>query len=104
MRTANQSLDPESRAIARRNAVELAKLLNSKVLSYRRIVIGEPRCIYRVPFHNENFWFKVLMSETDFVFTGQHRRCGAFTVPFLAALKQPDRNVGAAVYLSTMST
>jgi hypothetical protein len=104
MPASNQPLDPESRLIARRNARELAEILKSKVLSHRRICIGEPRCPYRVPFHNEDFWFTVLVSETDFVFTGEHRRRGAFTVPFCVSLKQPHRSVGATIHLSSVST
>jgi len=99
----DESPSPEERASARRHAVEIARLLNSEAVSYRRITIGQPKCSYRVPFHAEDFWFKVLVSDTDFVFTGEHRRREAFTVPFCAALKHPWRNMVATTHLPRVS-
>jgi hypothetical protein len=101
--TSDQSPNPEERAAARRHAVEIARLLDSGAVSYRRITIGEPQCSYRVPFHAEDFWFKVLLSDKDFVFTGEHRRRDAFTVPFCAALQQSWRNMGATTHLPRVS-
>lgn len=101
--TLDKSPSPEERAAARRQAVEIARLIGSKTVSYRRITIGEPRCSYRVPFHAEDFWFKVLVSDTAFVFTGEHRRREAFTVPFCAAIKNPWRNMVATTLRSRVS-
>lgn len=99
----DNSHSPEERAASRRHAVELARLLNSNAVSYRRITIGQPQCPYRVPFHADDFWFKVLVSDSDFVFTGEHRRREAFTVPFCAALKHPWRTMVATTYLPRVS-
>ena len=95
--------NPEDRAVARQHAVDLANLLGSKTVSYRRAVIGEPLCYYRVPVHTEDFWFKVLVSDTDFVFTGEHRKRGALTVPFCFSVKQGWRNLGTTMPLKTIS-
>jgi len=104
VRTASdKSPSPEERAVARQHAVEIARLLGSKAVSYRRVTLGEPRCSYRVPFHADDFWFKVLVSDTDFMFTGEHRRREAFTVPFCAALKHPWRNMVATTLLPDLS-
>ena len=45
----------------------------------------------------------MLLSDTDFVFTGEHRRCRGFTVPFCACLKQPHQTVGVNIHLSELS-
>jgi hypothetical protein len=103
MRAFDKSPSPEERAAARGHAVEIARLLDSEAVSYRRITIGQPQCSYRVPFHANDFWFKVLVSDTDFVFTGEHRRREAFTVPFCAALKHPWRNMVATTHLPRVS-
>ena len=101
--TSDKSPSPEERATARRHAVEIARLLDSEAVSYRRLTIGQPHCSYRVPFHIENFWFKVLVSDTDFILTGEHRRRGAFAVPFCAAVKHPWKNMVATTLLSRVS-
>lgn len=97
------SPSPEERAAARQHALAVAHLLDSEAISYRRITLGEPRCSFRVPFHAEDFWFKVLLSDTDFVFTGEHRRRDALSVPFCAALKHPWHNVMATTLLPRIS-
>ena len=89
--------------MARQNAVDVAHLLGSKAVSYRRIVVGEPRCLYRIPFHAEDFWFKVLVSDTDFIFTGEHRRRESFTVPFCATIKDSWQNLGATTLLPALT-
>jgi hypothetical protein len=101
--TSDKSPSPEDRAVARRHAAEIARLLDSEAVSYRRITLGEPQCSYRVPFHAEDFWFKVLVSDTDFVFTGEHRRRESFTVPFCASLKQGWQNLAATTLLPRLS-
>ncbi len=101
--TSNKSPSPEDRAIARQHAAEIARLLDSKAVSYRRVTIGEPRCFYRVPFHAEDFWFKVLVSDTDFVFTGEHSRQRSFIVPFCASFKKGWLNLGTITHLPKLS-
>jgi hypothetical protein len=95
---------PEDRVVARQHAVEVARLLNSEAVSYRRIVVEEPQCLYRVPFHADDFWFKILFSDTEFVFTGEHRRCGAYVVPFCAAIKRSWPNLVATKHLCSLSS
>lgn len=97
------SPSPEGRAVARRHAVEIARLLDSEAVSYRRVTLGEPRCSYRIPLHAEGFWFKVLVSDTDFVFTGEHRCRESFTVPFIASIKQGWQNLAATTILPRLS-
>lgn len=101
--TFDKSASPEKHATARRHAAEIARLLNSEAVSYRRITIGQPLCSYRVPFHAEDFWFKVLVADTDFVFTGEHHRRGAVAAPYCAALKHPWRNMIATTHLPRVS-
>jgi hypothetical protein len=98
------SPEPPNRVVARGHAVEIAHLLDSKSISYRRRTSGEPVCLYRIPFHTEDFWFKVLVSDTDYIFTGEHRRQNSFSVPFCAAIKNGWKNLRATEHLAALSS
>jgi len=97
------SPEPPNRIVARGHAVEIARLLDSKSISYRRRTSGEPVCLYRIPFHAKDFWFKVLVSDTDYIFTGEHRRQNSFSVPFCAAIKNGWENLRATQHLEALS-
>jgi hypothetical protein len=101
--SSNNSPEPPDRVIARGHSVVLAGLLNSKAISYRRRILGEPVCLYRIPFHTEEFWFKVLISDTDYIFSGEHRKGDAFSAPFCAAIKHGWRNLQVTERLTTLS-
>jgi hypothetical protein len=94
---------PAMRAVAREHALEIARLLQSKAVSHRRLAAGEPHCSYRVPLHVGDFWFKVLVSDAEFVFTGEHRRRESFRVPFCASLKHPWSNLVTNTHLPEVS-
>lgn len=89
--------------IARRHASEIARLLQSKVLSHSRIIVEEPHCPFRIPCHQGDFWFKVLVSDNAYVFTGEHRRQHAFRAGFAVAFKHPWINLGATHYAKGLS-
>ena len=95
--------EPPDRAVARKHALEIAGLLKSKAVSYRKQTRGEPRCLYRIPFHSEHFWFKILVSDTAYVFIGEHRRNNSFTASFCAAIKHGWKNLLATKHLPILS-
>jgi hypothetical protein len=94
----------EDRAVARRRAMAIADLLDSEAIAFRRVILGEPPCQYRVPIHAENSWVKALVSDTDFVREGEPRGRAAICVPSCGALKRGWRKVGATIILPKLST
>ena len=81
-----------TREKARRNADEIAQHLGSKAVAFSRNTKGWPHCYYRVPFSIDGFWFRILVSPSEYVFAGERSACRlndrSLTVPFCASLKE----------------
>jgi hypothetical protein len=73
------------------------------VLSHSRIIAGEPHCPFRIPCHQGDFWFKVLVSDSAYVLTGEHRRQRAYQAGFAIAFKQPWTNLGVTQHARALS-
>lgn len=91
------------RKTAQQHAKAIAGLLSSKVFSYQRKNLGYPQCHYRIPFHVEEFWCKILVSDNAYVFTGEHKRANAFSCSFCAAVKNGWGNMDAKTHLPNLS-
>jgi hypothetical protein len=61
------------RVVAKRNATAVATALASKRLIYSGQVVGDPQFLYRVPYHPDDFWFTILLSDLNFGVRGQRR-------------------------------
>jgi hypothetical protein len=62
------------RQLAKQSATEIARLLGSKRVANQSYVIGEPFCPYKIPMHADEFWCTVFVSDTTYVFRGNHKR------------------------------
>jgi hypothetical protein len=60
--------------IARDFAVEVARIVGSKVVKNSRLVLGKAYCPYKVPLHTKDFWCTLSISDTSFTFRSNHRR------------------------------
>ena len=80
--------DPDPMA-ARLLARGIASELDSKSITKRRGVLGEPLCLYRVPIPDERFSLSVGVSEGACVIEGRHRQESSVPVTFAAAFQRP---------------
>ena len=96
-------LRPVETRVARRHAAEVAELLGSKAASNRAFVLGEALCPYKVPFHSEQFWFTVLVSDLTFEFRGNHKRGSGVPTPFCLTLKAPWKTMLATTPVPVLS-
>jgi hypothetical protein len=87
-------LSPGERELAREHARSIASLLSSRVIVDRRIILGWAHCPFKVPFHLEDFWFTVCVSDCTFRIDGNHKKgTGVFT-GFCASIKSPESTWG----------
>ena len=93
----------KDRKLARANALAISEELESKPIPYSRIHRGEPTYFYRIPLHQGEFWFKVLMSTHQYVFQGDHNKLRSFPVPFSASLKYPWENAATVERITRIS-
>ena len=92
------------RKFVRSHAKEVAALLGSKVVSHRRVILDLPECPYKVPFHTDDFWFTLLLSDCDYLFNGQHKRGLGHDARFCVSLKSPYRSMFARTHYSQLSS
>ncbi len=62
------------RTQAREIASEISKLVDSKVSSNQRLVIGEAFCPFKIPIHTKEFWCTLFVSDVSYVLSATHRR------------------------------
>ena len=74
---------------AQRHARAIADALDSKVVSNQRYVLGDALCPYKVPFHSDEFWFTIFVSDLTYEFRGNHKRGCAVPARFCVTLKEP---------------
>ena len=101
--TESDSSQSALRAAARSDACEVADLLRSKVVTHRRKFLGEAAYPYKVPFHSEDFWFTVLLSDCTYEFTGTHKRGYAVPARFCLSFKAPFETMLTTTYVQSWS-
>ena len=78
--------EPPDKRVARVHALDVASRLGSKVISHRAYTFGEPQFCYRVPFHAEDFWCTLYLSDPAYKFRINPKRDADST--FCASLKR----------------
>jgi hypothetical protein len=58
---------------ARKFAEQIAALVNSRVLTQDKIIIGEPYCPFKVSFHTKAFQCFFFVSDTSYCFRANPR-------------------------------
>ena len=96
-------LSPSERELAREHAHSIASLLSSKVLADRRIILGTPHCPFKVPFHLEDFWFTVCVSDCTYRIDGNHKKGAGVATSFSASIKAPERTLGKTKHVDDLS-
>ena len=91
--------DPQA---ARAAALQVARLLGSKVKPNSEVVIGETYCPFRIPLHTDLFWCFVSVSEKAFQFSAQSRSKQP-SVVFFVSLKVPADYMHATIRLAGAS-
>ena len=86
----------------RATALQVARLLGSKVKPNRDVVIGEINCPFRIPLHTDLFWCFVRVSERTFQFLAQWRSKQP-SVVFFVSLKAPADYMHATIRLARPS-
>jgi hypothetical protein len=96
-------LSPSERELAREQARLIASLLCSKVVADRRIILGSPHCPFKVPFHLEDFWFTVCVSDCSYRIEGNHKKGAGVSTGFSASIKAPERTWGKTKRVDDLS-
>jgi hypothetical protein len=78
-------------------------LIESRVVAYRRIHVGEPDCPYQLRWNHASFWFGIRVSDSAFVVEGNHRRPFESAVPYFASLKKPSDAMITRIPLESLS-
>jgi hypothetical protein len=84
-----RTLLPEERELARQHAHSIADCLSSKVVSDRQLIQGEPHCPFKIPYHLDDFWFTIRVSDCTYGIVGNHKRGAGIFTGFCASLKKP---------------
>src|SRR5579863_9834178 len=98
------ALSPGERELARGHALTISGLLSSKIVADRRIILGWPHCPFKVPFHIDDFWFTVCVSDCTFRIDGTHKKGAGVSSGFSASIKLPERAWGNTKRLDPLST
>ena len=91
--------DPQA---ARAAALQVARLLGSKVKPNREVVVGETYCPFRIPLHTDLFWCFLCVSENAFQFSARWRSKQP-SVVFFVSLKAPANCMHATIRLAGAS-
>lgn len=70
-----------AREKARINALTVAELLNSRVVSHKLKFLNNSESeqyYYKVPLHSDGFWFQVIFSDSMYMLRGTHRKQTAY--------------------------
>ena len=88
---------------ARKFAERTAALVNSRVVTREKIIIGEPYCPFKVSFHTKAFHCFFFVSDASYCFTANRRPKTPFVEDFRVSLKEPDHVSGARVLAPELS-
>jgi len=88
---------------SRKFAEKIAALVNSRVLTHEKIIVGEPYCPFKVSFHTKAFHCAFFIADASYCFTANRRPKTPWVEDFRVSLKEPDHVAGARLLAPELS-
>jgi hypothetical protein len=88
---------------AREVAEKIASLVGSQAVANAQIVVNEPYCPFKVPFHNKQFHCFFWVSDAGYCFTAKRRPKTPWAEDFAVGIKEPYYSKGASILSPELS-